>query len=78
MLEGRTVAIIGGSSLSPPEVAFNKKQALDLTSAQNLTGYCDVGFRLAYTAPIDSITDVLTAMFQDPKYLPGSKAKNPG
>ena len=74
----RNLSVIGGSSLSPPELAFNKKQPLDLTIAQNNTGYCDVGFRLAYTAPIDSITDVLTAMFTDPKYLPGSRARSPG
>lgn len=73
----RNLFVIGGSALSPPDIAFNRKQPLDLTIAQNNTGYCDVGFRLAYTAPIDSITDVLAATFKDPKYLPG-KAKVPG
>jgi len=33
-------------------------------------GYPDVGFRLAYTAPIDSIVDVLASAFKEPKYLP--------
>jgi hypothetical protein len=74
----RTLGVIGGSALSPPEIPFNKKQPLDLTIAQTNTGYADVGFRLAYTAPIDSITDVLAATFKDPKYLPGAKAKAPG
>jgi hypothetical protein len=66
--------VIGGSSLSPPEVPFAEKQPAGPTVAGVTTGFCDVGFRLAYTAPIDSIVDVLANSFKDPKYLPGPKA----
>ena len=62
--------VVGGSSLSPPEIPFNEKQPLSLSTPAAKTGMCDVGFRLAYTAPIDSIVDVLANAFKDPKYLP--------
>jgi hypothetical protein len=65
--------VIGGSSLSPPEVPFNAKQGVDIGDAT--AGYCDVGFRLAYTAPIESVGEVLANAIKDPKYLPGPKAK---
>jgi hypothetical protein len=67
--------VIGGSSLSPPDIPFNEKQAVNLSAEGVKKGYCDVGFRLAYTAPIDSIVDVLANAFKEPKYLPGPKAK---
>ncbi len=67
----KNLFVIGGSSLSPPDLAFNQKQPLDPDFPQTAVGYCDVGFRLAYTAPIDSIVDVLASAFKDPKYLPG-------
>ena len=67
--------VIGGSSLSPPDVPFNEKQPVNPTTVGAKTGFCDVGFRLAYTAPIDSILDVLANSFKEPKYLPGPKAK---
>ena len=66
--------VIGGSSLSPPDVPFNEKQSAGPTAAGITTGYCDVGFRLTYTAPIDSIVDVLANSFKAPKYLPGPNA----
>jgi len=71
----KNLFVIGGSSLSPPQVPFNVKQPLDPGLASTAVGFCDVGFRLAYTAPIDSIFDVLTDTFSSPKYLPGPKAK---
>jgi hypothetical protein len=66
---GGNVAVIGGSSLSPPQIPFNEKQAVMMDSDQTAGGFSDVGFRLAYTAPIDSINDVLAAVFKEPKYL---------
>lgn len=72
--------VIGGSSLSPPAAGtlvapFDVKVEVDRTFPPTASGFCDVGFRLAYTAPIDSIADVLTAEFKAPHYLPGAKAK---
>ena len=67
--------VIGGSSLSPPEIPFNEKQPVKPESVGAKTGYCDVGFRLAYTAQIDSILDVLANAFKEPKYMAGPKAK---
>jgi hypothetical protein len=64
------VFVIGGSSLSPPDIPFNEKQPVSLSTPAAKTGFCDVGLRLAYTAPIDSIVDVLANAFKDPKYLP--------
>jgi hypothetical protein len=63
------LGVIGGSALSPPQIPFNQKQALVMDSDQTAGGFSDVGFRLAYTAPIDSINDVLAAVFKEPKYL---------
>ena len=63
------VGVIGGSSLSPPQIPFNEKQAVLMDSDQTAGGFSDVGMRLAYTAPIDSINDVLAVVFKDPKYL---------
>jgi hypothetical protein len=71
---GNKLFVIGGSSLSPPDVPFNEKQPAGPTAAGVTAGYCDVGFRLAYTAPIDSIVDVLVNSFKEPKYLPGPRA----
>ena len=83
--ESKDLFVIGGSSLSPPEVpdpanpgkfivnAFNVKQPVPLDFAQTSTGFSDVGFRLAYTAPVDSIADVLASAFKAPPYLPPSK-----
>ncbi len=67
--------VIGGSALSPPEILFNVKQECDPLFPQTASGYCDVGFRLAFTAPIDSIVDVLASTFKEPHYLPGPKAR---
>jgi hypothetical protein len=70
--------VVGGSSLSPPQTQFNKMLPVDPTFAQTLTGFSDVGFRLAYTAPIDSITDVLAQIFPvagHPPYLPAKTAR---
>jgi hypothetical protein len=69
------LGVIGGSSLSPPNIVFNERQPVDPGFAQTSSGFSDVGFRLAYTAPIDSIVDVLAVVFKEPKYLPGPNAK---
>jgi formylglycine-generating enzyme required for sulfatase activity len=71
----KNLFVIGGSALSPPDMPVAQKQVLDPTFPQTAIGYCDVGFRLAYTAPIDSVGDVLASAFRDPHYLPGPKAK---
>jgi hypothetical protein len=63
------LGVIGGSALSPPQIPFNEKQPVIMDSDQTSTGFSDVGFRLAYTAPIDSINDVLAAVFKEPRYL---------
>jgi hypothetical protein len=65
----KSVFVIGGSSLSAPEIPFNQEQAVPLTPPQADNGFCDVGFRLAYTAPIDSIVDVLGAVYKEPPYI---------
>jgi hypothetical protein len=39
------------------------------------TGFADVGFRLAFTAPIDSISDVLATVFKSGKPIPGPRVK---
>ncbi len=70
-----TLGVIGGSSLSPPQLPFDKKQPLDPNSAQSPNGFSDVGFRLAYTAPIATINEVLATVFKDPKYLPVTRTK---
>ncbi len=65
--------VIGGSSLSPPEIPFNEKQPVSATSVPAKRGYSDVGFRLAYTAPKETIVEVLAKAFKDPKVLPGPR-----
>ena len=63
-----------GWTPSPTCVADERTaHALDPSMADS--GFADVGFRLAYTAPIDSIGDVLAAVFRAPPYLPGGSAK---
>ncbi len=73
------VSVIGGSSMSPPEIPFNEKQPVNTGSAVSAgwiptrRGYSDVGFRLAYTAPKETIVEVLAKAFHDPKILPGPR-----
>ena len=67
------VAVIGGSSLSSPEIPLTVPQQIDMDSAY--AGFSDVGIRLAYTAPFDSIEVVLARIFKDPKYLTVSRMK---
>jgi hypothetical protein len=64
------VFVVGGSALSPPDIPFHEKQPVSLSTPAAKSGFCDVGLRLTYTAPIDSILDVLVNAFKDPKYLP--------
>jgi hypothetical protein len=67
--------VIGGSSLSPPQLPLDKPQPVDLGDDHTNTGFCDVGIRLAYTAPIATLKEVLDGIFQKPPYLPGPNAK---
>ncbi len=66
--------VIGGSSLSPPQLPLDKPQPVDLGDDHTNTGFCDVGIRLAYTAPIATLKEVLDGIFQNPPYLPGPNA----
>jgi hypothetical protein len=67
--------VIGGSSLSNPQIPFNEKMPVNMQSPQTNNGFSDVGFRLAFTAPIDSISDVLATVFRGGKPPPGPRVK---
>ena len=67
------VFIIGGSAMSPPEVPFDKPQKLDWTAVND--GFSDVGLRLAFTAPIESIPEGLARIREKAPYLPGPLAR---
>jgi len=47
------IRVIGGSALSDPSIPPNKPQAVDYVEAS--AGYADVGIRLAFTAPAETI-----------------------
>ncbi|HUO10725.1 MAG TPA: hypothetical protein VM008_20660 [Phycisphaerae bacterium] len=68
-LSAGTLAVVGGSSLSSPLIPFNVPQPATNVNSFGL-GRCDVGMRLAFTAPVESIESVLSHLFQTPKYLP--------
>lgn len=67
------VGVIGGSSLSMPTLPLDKPSIVAL-DAQADSGFSDVGIRLAYTAPIQTINEVLADVFSVPQYLKGPKA----
>jgi hypothetical protein len=73
-----TVSVIGGSALSPPgqeKLPLDKPSPINLRlDAQAYTGYADVGIRLAYTAPIQTIFEALHDVYAAPQYLKGPKA----
>jgi hypothetical protein len=71
---GNKFYVIGGSALSPPEVSFDKPLPVATVFSKN--GFCDVGLRLAYTAPIDTVVSVMDDAFpadKRPAYLPIAK-----
>ncbi len=68
------LSIIGGSSLSPPQLPLDKPIKVLLNDPQTDSGFSDVGIRLAYTAPIQTINEVLADVFSVPQYLKGPKA----
>lgn len=47
------IRVIGGSALSAPSIPVNKPQLVNYAEAS--AGYADVGFRLAFTAPAETI-----------------------
>jgi len=47
------IRVIGGSALSAPSISATKPQFVDYAEAS--AGYADVGFRLAFTAPAETI-----------------------
>ncbi len=47
------VRVIGGSALSAPQIPFDVAQAVDYAEAS--AGYTDVGLRLAFTAPVETL-----------------------
>jgi hypothetical protein len=67
------VGVIGGSSLSLPTLPVDKPSIVALDNQAD-TGFADVGIRLAYTAPIQTINEVLADVFSVPQYLKGPKA----
>jgi len=60
-----SLAVIGGSALSPPELPADKP--LPLAHADR--GYADVGFRLAFTAPARSVAERAKWALQAQPYL---------
>jgi hypothetical protein len=67
------VGVIGGSSLSLPTLPVDKPSIVALDNQAD-SGFADVGIRLAYTAPIQTINEVLADVFSVPQYLKGPKA----
>lgn len=63
------LSVIGASALSPPEIDWNdpRPQPLNVRYAQNHGGYADVGIRLAFSAPTDTLA---TYVLQNARYLP--------
>ncbi len=68
-----SLGVIGGSALSPPELwdgrdkPFDKAYPVDLRNSAGAA--TDVGFRLAFTAPVARPADRLRRMLTDPPYL---------
>ena len=68
-IDGGKLFVAGGSSLSSPLIPPNTPQPV--ANAYSMpVGRCDVGMRLAFTAPIESIESVLIHLFSTPKYIP--------
>lgn len=61
----RSLFVIGGSALSPPELPVNKPLAVTRPDQ----GYADVGFRLAFTAPARSLSERVKWALEGQPYL---------
>ena len=64
----RNLAVIGGSALSPPQVKVDTPYAIALPGAEE--GFADVGLRLAFTAPTESLKGRLQRFLGGWGYLP--------
>jgi len=71
--------VIGGSSLSPPDVnestayQVNREDWVSAAPAEPDKGFCDVGFRLAFTAPDQPLKDLVDPLLAGLPYLPPAK-----
>ena len=65
----RNLGVIGGSALSPPQVKVDVPYPVDLSGAEE--GFADVGLRLAFTAPTESLKGRLQRFLGGWGYLPG-------
>jgi formylglycine-generating enzyme required for sulfatase activity len=61
----KSLYVIGGSALSPPEVPFDKPQPV----AQSDEAYTDVGLRLAFTAPSRSLAEKIKWVVGSPPFI---------
>ena len=61
------LAVIGGSALSDPGIPTDAPQPVDFVEAAE--GYSDVGFRLAFTAPAESLSVRLRRLLTTRGYL---------
>jgi hypothetical protein len=71
--ESDKLFVIGGSALSPPTQRCDTKLRADWNAADRSDGYSDVGFRLAFTAPIEPIPEGLVRIRGQASYLAGPK-----
>jgi hypothetical protein len=61
----KSLFVIGGSALSPPDVPYDKPLPL----AHPDEGYADVGLRLAFTAPSRSLSEKVKWTVGSPPFL---------
>ena len=61
----KSIYVIGGSALSPPEIPFDKPQAV----AHADEAYADVGIRLAFTAPSRTLAEKVKWVMGSPKFI---------
>ncbi|HET6249695.1 MAG TPA: SUMF1/EgtB/PvdO family nonheme iron enzyme [Tepidisphaeraceae bacterium] len=67
----RSIDVIGGSALSPPELAIDKPQPV----AHAEDAYADVGIRLAFTAPARTLAEKVKWVVGTPPFIfPQAKA----
>jgi formylglycine-generating enzyme required for sulfatase activity len=61
----RSLYVIGGSALSPPQAPFDKPLAVEHTDE----AYADVGLRLAFTAPSRTLAEKVKWAIGDPPFI---------
>jgi hypothetical protein len=61
----KSLYVIGGSALSPPEIPFDKPQPV----AHADEAYADVGIRLAFTAPSRSLAEKVKWAIGSPPFI---------